>query len=198
MAKFCTNCGKEIAEGIAFCTECGTPAPKEDAAAQQPAKELVMAAAQTPPAAQPVKEATAQPQQTYQQPVYQQPAQQTYVPTPPQEASPKGGRYGVVSTGAYFGLMLLFAIPVIGWIVCIIMAFTPKNENIKHFAKAMLIWIVIGIVLSVAAYFVFRWLSGSITDYINQATDGAFGDWKDIFGQLDGIKNGDFSSIPTN
>lgn len=29
MVRFCTNCGKEIADGIAFCTECGTPTPAE-------------------------------------------------------------------------------------------------------------------------------------------------------------------------
>lgn len=193
MARFCTECGKEIADGIAFCTECGTPAPKEEAA-QQPVKEPVTATVTAQ-----VAQAPAQPQPSYQQPAQQSYQQQTYAPTAaPQEIKPKGGKYGVVGTGAYFGLMLLFAIPVIGWIACIIMAFAPKNENIKHFAKAMMIWIIIGIVLSVAAYFVFRWLSGSITDYINQMTDGAFGDWKDIFGQLDQFKNGDFSSIPTN
>ncbi len=29
MAKFCTECGKEIADGVAFCTECGTKAPAD-------------------------------------------------------------------------------------------------------------------------------------------------------------------------
>lgn len=27
MAKFCTECGKEIADGVSFCTECGAKAP---------------------------------------------------------------------------------------------------------------------------------------------------------------------------
>ncbi len=34
MAKFCTNCGKEIAEGNAVCTECGTPVDGAVAQAQ--------------------------------------------------------------------------------------------------------------------------------------------------------------------
>ncbi len=180
MAKFCTNCGKEISDGIAFCTECGTPAPAEKPKSQDE---------KTPEAPPPQQTYQLQPQQTYQQPVYAPPAVM-------QDAKPKGGRHGVVGTGAFFGLMLLFSIPVIGWIACIIMAFAPKNENIKHYAKAMLIWIIIGIVLSVAAYFVFQWLSGSLIDYINQVTDGAFGDWKDIFGQFEQFKNGDFSCLP--
>ena len=29
MTKFCTECGKEIAAGVAFCTECGTKAPAD-------------------------------------------------------------------------------------------------------------------------------------------------------------------------
>ena len=33
MAKFCTECGKEIAQGVAFCTECGTKAPADPATA---------------------------------------------------------------------------------------------------------------------------------------------------------------------
>ena len=33
MAKFCTECGKEIADGVAFCTECGTKAPADPATA---------------------------------------------------------------------------------------------------------------------------------------------------------------------
>ena len=38
MAKFCTNCGKDIPEGIAFCTECGTKAPEPKAVPEQPAE----------------------------------------------------------------------------------------------------------------------------------------------------------------
>ena len=33
MAKFCTECGKEIKEGVAFCTECGTKAPADPVSA---------------------------------------------------------------------------------------------------------------------------------------------------------------------
>jgi hypothetical protein len=30
---FCANCGKAVAEGLAFCTNCGAPAPKDDSPA---------------------------------------------------------------------------------------------------------------------------------------------------------------------
>ena len=94
-------------------------------------------------------------------------------------------------------MMFLYAIPVIGWLVCLITALAAKNENKKHFAKAMLIWLIIGLVLAVVGYFVFRWLGGALMDYINQATDGAFGEWSDIFEQFKQFQNGG-SSLPLN
>lgn len=209
MSRFCTNCGKEIADGIAFCTECGTPAPAEKpklpdekmpektpsagggAPMREPPEVTPMQQTYQPqpqPAYQPPQQQTyqSQPQQTYQQPVYAPPAVM-------QDANPKGGRYGVVGTGAFFGLMLLFAIPVVGWIACIVMAFASKNENIKHFARAMLIWLIIAAVLCAAMYFLFAWLGNILKDYISEATGGQFGDWKDLFEQF---QNGDFSSLP--
>ena len=104
----------------------------------------------------------------------------------------------MVGTGAFFGLIFLFAIPVIGWLACLIMAFASKNKNIKHYARAMLIWIVIGLVFAVIGYFVFRWLGGALMDYINQATDGAIGEWGDILDQFKQFENGGTSSLPFN
>ncbi len=55
----------------------------------------------------------------------------------------------VVGTGAFFGLEFLFALPLIGFICCIIFSFAPKNRNLKHYARGKLIWAIIGLVLSV-------------------------------------------------
>ena len=227
MANYCTNCGKEIAEGVAFCTECGTPAPK-DAPQQTPAApetanaQAEAAPANTPtckncgtplkdgvafctecgtprngePVSEPVKTAAPPPPPpTYTPPVQSNtpPVQTTAAPEPASK---------VVSTGAFFGLQFLFAIPVIGWLACIIMAFAPKNKNIKHYARAMLIWLIIGLVVAVALFFLFKWIGGVLMDYINQATDGAFGDWGEFFEQFKEIGDmkdqlpGGFSSLP--
>ena len=200
MAKFCTECGKEIREGVAFCTECGTKAPADSVSATTEtvteAKETKVETpvVHTPPAQsyqpqqqippqppqqqippQPPQQAYPQPQQVYAQPVYQQPiyAQPAADPTTK-----------VASTGTYFGLMLLFALPIIGFIACIIMAFAPKNKNIKHFARAMLIWTIIGLVIGGLLVAGLMALSNVLTDLMNQATGGELGELIDQLGGL--------------
>ena len=54
-----------------------------------------------------------------------------------------------VSTGAFFGLELLLAIPVIGLIAAIIFSFAPKNNSLRNYARAKLIWCVISILITV-------------------------------------------------
>lgn len=82
-------------------------------------------------------------QPVYQQPVYQQAQQSpiTYDPDAP------------LSMGQYLGMMLLTCIPLVGFILLLVWAFSgSSNENKKNFARAALIlWIiavVVGIILS--------------------------------------------------
>lgn len=155
MAKFCTNCGKEIAEGVAFCTECGTPVSAEEPKSVQ--SEPV--AEQEIKPEQPVYTAPAPVQKTQtaaQQPVYQAPA-------------PQSEKSGIVSTGYFFGMMFVYAIPVLGWLVCIITALAAKNKSKKNFAKAVLIWLIIGLIFSIIGYFVIHWLGSTLAGYFNSA-----------------------------
>lgn len=57
-------------------------------------------------------------------------------------------RYAPVSTGAFFGYKILYGIPVIGWILCIVFSFTQKNVNKRNFARATLIGMIISLVLT--------------------------------------------------
>ncbi len=155
MARFCTNCGKEIEDGISFCTECGTKASpgKTVSAVSEPEKKEAPSPAPPPP--------PAPPQPTYARPVYAQPAP-VYAPVSSVDESER-----VVGMGTFFGLNFLFGVPLIGWIACVLMSFTSKNKNIKNYARAMLIWILIGAVLSVAFFFAIRGLVGVVKDYVN-------------------------------
>ncbi len=159
MAKFCTECGKEVAEGIAFCTECGAK----------------LEANEPTPAPPPVTPAPPVTQGKNQQPTVSPPA-----PDPANK---------VVSTGLYIGLMILFAIPIIGFIACIIMAFAPKNKNIKNYARATLIWMIIAFVLLAILIALASVLANTLTGYINQITDGQFGEFGDLFEQFNELQD---------
>jgi amino acid transporter len=71
------------------------------------------------------------------------------------ESAPISGRYDIISTVEYFFIMLLYAIPVIGWIACVIIAIKAENVNRRNFARAVVIYLIIGIVFSIVSVFVF-------------------------------------------
>ena len=52
-----------------------------------------------------------------------------------------------LSVGTFMLYIFLFAIPLIGFIIMLIFAFSDGNINRKNFARATLMWIVIGIAL---------------------------------------------------
>ncbi len=74
---------------------------------------------------------------------------------------------GIVSTGMFFGLMFLYSIPVIGWLVCLILCFAPKKQSLKNYSRAAMIWIVIGLVVSAALAGAAYWLGGMILEQFN-------------------------------
>jgi predicted nucleic acid-binding Zn ribbon protein len=180
---FCTECGANVPEGVKFCTECGKPMGE--------AAQTAPAAAQAPVAEQsPVRE----------RPPIQQP--QTYPASPAQYSAPsapgfaeseppRGSPYAVMGVGSYIGHGILFSVPVVGWIICLITSFAAKNRNRRNYARAILIFLIIGIVISVALYFVFHWVSEVIMDYINgylsESGLAELGSLKDMF---DLIQNG--------
>ncbi|MDR0906740.1 MAG: zinc ribbon domain-containing protein [Oscillospiraceae bacterium] len=145
---------------MAICTECGANVPDEIKFCTECGKPMTAAAPAAPP---PPATAPAPAPQPAPQPVYA-----------PVAAAPS---YPAIGTGGYIGMMILFAIPVIGWLACIIMSFAAKNPNRKHYARATLIMLIIGLILSVVLFFVFKWASGALVDYVNQSTNGALGEF---------------------
>ena len=162
MAKFCTQCGSEIRDGIAFCTNCGAKA-EQAAPAPQKMPEITPTPRPAPqPAAPPAPQYTSAPQ-----PKAEIPADKT------------------VTTGTYFGLMFLFSLPILGWLICLIVAFAAKNKNIKHFARAMLIWLVIALVVGALIGLAVNALINSATAYLEQAM-GEFGGLEGL-SELEGL-----------
>ncbi len=154
MAKYCTGCGRQIKEGVTFCTECGTKVPAESL------DETI----------RPVHTGNAQ-SNTHTHHTSQRPEQSDHS--------------DVISTGTYFGLMLLFAIPVIGIIACIVMAFVPKNKNIRNFAKAMLIWLIIAAVIAGIVSVAVTLITNSLLKQINELSGEQFKNFGDVFGHME-------------
>ena len=118
---FCSKCAAKIPDGSIFCPECG--------------QKLTANNAQQAPLRQ--------------QPLYTQPpVQQTRVSAPMQPAyDPQSAP---LSTGNFFWMPVLIGIPVIGFIVLLVWAFSKDtNLNRKHYARAALIWLLISLILVV-------------------------------------------------
>jgi uncharacterized membrane protein YccC len=91
------------------------------------------------------------------------------------DAPSKDSNFAVMGVGSFVGHAILFSIPIIGWIMCLIMAFAVGNFNKRNFARAMLIFLIIGIVLSVALYFLFGWVTDVLLEYVGQYAEGLDG-----------------------
>jgi cellulose synthase/poly-beta-1,6-N-acetylglucosamine synthase-like glycosyltransferase len=104
-------------------------------------------------------------------PVYIAPSQ----PVRAARASSRDEKYQVVGTGTYFFMALLFAIPFLGWIICLVTAFAAKRLSLRNYARAMLILLIIGLIMSIALYFMVSWAFEAVLEYINENTLGALG-----------------------
>ncbi len=237
MAKFCTNCGKELSPEMTVCPECGAPVP---GAQPQPQPETVRPAVQqeekpavqttetpkepqtpeltltpeistysqpqppqtnTPPTV-PQPQGIEQPQPATQpQPAYSQP-QPTYQNNPPvqqnvyaQQNAPQMGYMppvagtepmpmpmeeplpaGAMSTAGFFWLMFLYAIPVVGFIACLIMAFASKNASRRNYSRAVLIWALVGLIVAVLLGIVGWIFSKSLAANLSGTEINSFGD----------------------
>lgn len=135
----CPQCGTPYRPGVQFCTECGTRRAESPAETNQT----------------PVNPKPARPTQPDPMRANSAPMGVPYTPAPVAAAEddmPRGGAYGVVSTGAFFWLDVLFKLPGLGWLFCIILSFAPKNYNIKYFARSRLIVLVIALICAGLVY----------------------------------------------
>lgn len=182
----CPNCGHTLNAGTAFCTECGQKIEKPSVPfdGKAPSAEAIPAAAAAVLAKDDAQSGSAREAAAPQQPYAAQTPYQTQgtysagqpgqgssgaqTPYPPYAAAAPASVSPEVGTGAYFGLMFLFAIPVLGWIVCLICAFAMKNKNIRNFARAQLIWMVIGLILSGILFLIGKFAVGKIADAFSE------------------------------
>ena len=77
------------------------------------------------------------------------------------------------STGAFFLFSILFAIPGLGLILAILFSLIKKiNPNIRHFARANLILLLIGLILSVAGCLLVYFLVPGVSTFFSDLLSG--------------------------
>ncbi len=59
--------------------------------------------------------------------------------------------YKVISPWQYFGLQILFSIPIIGFIFLIVFTFSKSNYNRRAYARSFWCSLILGIILAVIA-----------------------------------------------
>ncbi len=148
--KLCPHCGSQLSDDAKFCVECGQALPEDAPQVVTPAPEA--------PAAEAPAEAPAAPA-----PVEAAPVPAAAPSEPPVAPSADGPiitqmppKKQMLSTGQYFALSLLYALPVIGLVFLFVFgAGHPKNGSLKRYSAAMLIlrllvWIAVLAMLIVA------------------------------------------------
>lgn len=134
----CPNCNAPINENSKFCSACGAPVPVEPVAVNPVVEEAPVV--EVAPVAEPVVPVV-EPAPVYVAPVCNTQPQITAEDLPEQ--------YRPLSAWAYFGLQLLYAIPIVGLVFLIVFSFSRGNLNRRSFTRSY--WCMYLILLIVAA-----------------------------------------------
>ena len=148
----CSGCGKTVADGKKFCTSCGKPvkAVKTRAKKEEPPVKAKKTAAAKPAA---VSKSSPKPA----------PSTKTAPAGNPQQ----GSYYAVMSVGAYVLASILMCIPLIGLVICIVWAFVSCNNiNKRNYARAILIFMLIGLVLSGLVILLSGWVRSTFFQFL--------------------------------
>ena len=143
---YCPNCNRTPEnDQEKFCPSCGVPFVQKE----EPQPEVAPVVEQ--PAPQPVAV-----------PVMEQPTpvpQPIYVPAPapvaqnPEDMLPE--EYRPLGPWAYFGLNLLFSVPIVGFIFLIIFSFKRSNINRRNYARSFwCAWLILGGIALIVLLFV--------------------------------------------
>lgn len=73
-----------------------------------------------------------------------------------------------VSTMSWFGMMFVMAIPLVGFVMMIVWAFTGDNETRKNYFRALLLWMLVGLVLA-AGFFLLCLALGTLPFVLSHA-----------------------------
>ncbi|MDO4568388.1 MAG: zinc ribbon domain-containing protein [Clostridia bacterium] len=173
----CKTCNNELKPGAKFCTQCGSQyveEPEQEAPAQQPVPpqepvQQPQGGAGYTPSYQPVATPVGGAYQGY---------QQQYAPPQPKPVFTENDlpeAYRPMSPGAYFGYSLLFAIPLVGFILLIVFAVNNDKINRRNFARGQLISIAVGVALSIVLTILMLVFTASMAGSMGDMFEGIMG-----------------------
>lgn len=148
MSKICNNCGKENRDNMTFCAQCGTKLPEAEA---NKVDEFEV---------EPTMRAI---------PVQHKPSDPAPVPVKPAEekktAKVKAADEHAPGAFKFLVYRIIFAMPLIGWIMAFVCSFIAGDKAIKSYARATLIWTLIWLAVFVVLFIlVNNVVNGVITD----------------------------------
>lgn len=109
---------------------------------------------------------------------------------PTQEADQKVGFW------EFLGLIVLFAIPIVGFIAAIVFLFAPKRQSLKNFAGATLTWLIVRAIAAVVAVIIaITLIGGMMIPALNSAFGTEFQDFGEAFDVINGITTGNYSAV---
>jgi len=136
---FCPNCGKDLPDHAKFCNGCGN-AIKDEKEESYPKDSYYN------PQPKPV-----QPKETQTQP---QIRQGEYKPATFSQSSYSSNE-SILSIGSYIGIMIISAIPIVGFIMLLVWSFSSNvNMNKKNFAIAMLVMGIVMFIITLLILFI--------------------------------------------
>ncbi len=154
----CPSCGAPLSENAKFCTQCGAAMasfPKPEAAPIPKAPEPpVMPYTPEPPVTPYTPEPVKMPEPNpYESAQFTAQYSQSYYNQPVDPSASLPPQYKPLGAWAYFGLNILYSIPVIGFIFLIVFSFSDSNINRRSHARSywcgLLIYIALVIIIFV-------------------------------------------------
>ena len=76
-------------------------------------------------------------------------------PAPPVSATPAAPAPKLLGPWAYFGLQLLFSIPIVGFILLIVFSFDDSNLNRRNFARSYWCALLVGLAVAIIGAILF-------------------------------------------
>ncbi len=96
----------------------------------------------------------------------------------------------------FFGLILLFSIPVIGLIACLIFMFAPKKKSMKNYARATMVWLALQIVSTILIVSILLTVIGNLAlPSLNAQLGTDFQSAGEVLSITVDLMNGDYSSV---